>query len=125
MLLHDAPEYVVGDMISPFKAVMGGDYKSVETRLMEAIHLRFGLPPVPEASLLALVKRADRMAAFLEAVTLAGFTFEEATSFFESPASLFEKAGDCPRSRAMACRNRQGPFSGPFCGLEQMRSRQC
>jgi len=29
----DAPEYVIGDMISPFKAVLGGDYKVVEARL--------------------------------------------------------------------------------------------
>ena len=45
VLLHDAPEYVVGDMISPFKAVIGDSYKAVEKRLLAAIHLRFGLPP--------------------------------------------------------------------------------
>ncbi len=119
VLLHDAPEYVVGDMISPFKAVMGGDYKSVETRLMEAIHLRFGLPPVPEASLLALVKRADRMAAFLEAVTLAGFTFEEATSFFESPASLFEKAGTAPDLEPWPAEIAKARFLARFAALSK------
>src|SRR2546430_9727092 len=30
VLLHDAPEYVIGDMISPFKAVLGDAYKAVE-----------------------------------------------------------------------------------------------
>ena len=44
VLLHDAPEYVIGDMISPFKAVIGDAYKAVEARLLAAIHLRFGLP---------------------------------------------------------------------------------
>ena len=44
VLLHDAPEYVIGDMISPFKAVIGDAYKAVERRLLTAIHLRFGLP---------------------------------------------------------------------------------
>src|SRR5215210_4978113 len=44
VLLHDAPEYVIGDMISPFKVVIGDEYKGVELRLLAAIHLRFGLP---------------------------------------------------------------------------------
>src|ERR1041384_4698224 len=44
ILPHHAPEYVIGDMISPFKAVIGDSYKSVEHRLLATIHLRFGLP---------------------------------------------------------------------------------
>src|SRR5712672_4162842 len=72
LLLHDAPEYVIGDMISPFKAVIGDAYKSVEARLMAAIHLRFGLPAVLPADLLILIKAADRAAAHLEATRLAG-----------------------------------------------------
>ena len=119
VLLHDAPEYVVGDMISPFKAVMGGDYKLVETRLMQAIHLRFGLPPVPEEGLLALVKRADRMAAFLEAVTLAGFTHEEAHNFFESPSDLFEKAGTAPHLEPWPAQVAKDRFLARFAALSK------
>jgi uncharacterized protein len=81
-LLHDAPEYVIGDMISPFKAVIGDAYKAVEARLLAAIHLRFGLPPTLPAELLALIKASDREAAYLEATRLAGFSSEEAVRFF-------------------------------------------
>jgi 5'-deoxynucleotidase YfbR-like HD superfamily hydrolase len=96
VLLHDAPEYVVGDMISPFKAVIGGDYKAVEARLMAAIHIRFGLPPEAPAEIAALTKRADRVSAFLEATQLAGFAVDEATSFFGSPAGVFGGAKGLP-----------------------------
>ena len=85
MLLHDAPEYVIGDMISPFKAAIGGDYKQVEKRLMAAIFVRFGLPPDPPAELAKAVKAADRIAAYLEATALAGFTVAEARKFFGAP----------------------------------------
>jgi len=71
-LLHDAPEYVIGDMISPFKAVLGGDYKAVEKRLLSAIHIRFGLPPILADEITRQIKAADRGAAYLEATELAG-----------------------------------------------------
>lgn len=82
LLLHDAPEYVIGDMISPFKAVIGGSYKVIERRLLAAIHLRFGLPARLPESVEAMIKRADRGAAFLEATRLAGFAPQEAVRFF-------------------------------------------
>src|ERR671936_157364 len=85
VLLHDAPEYVIGDIISPFKAVIGEAYKTVEARLLAAIHLRFGLPPVLPAELTALIKAADRSAAYLEATRLAGFSASEARRFFGAP----------------------------------------
>jgi 5'-deoxynucleotidase YfbR-like HD superfamily hydrolase len=88
VLLHDAPEYVIGDMISPFKAVIGDNYKSVEARLLAAIHIRFGLPPAPSAELLAVIKAADQAAAYLEATKLAGFTIAEALRFFGKPPVL-------------------------------------
>jgi 5'-deoxynucleotidase YfbR-like HD superfamily hydrolase len=91
VLLHDAPEYVIGDMISPFKSVIGDAYKAVEARLLSAIHLRFGLPPVLPAELTALVKAADRSAAYLEATRLAGFSLDEARRFF-GPAPKFSAA---------------------------------
>jgi hypothetical protein len=81
-LLHDAPEYVIGDMISPFKAVLGGDYKTVEARLLSAIHVRFGLPPVLGAEIVRRIKEADRGAAYLEATELAGFAQAEARRLF-------------------------------------------
>jgi len=81
-LLHDAPEYVIGDMISPFKAVLGGDYKVVEKRLLSVIHLRFGLPAVLAADIERQIKAADRGAAYLEATELAGFAPAEARRLF-------------------------------------------
>lgn len=77
-LLHDAPEYVIGDMISPFKTAVGGDYKAVEARLQHAIHIRFRLPPALPEPVRRAIKRADRIAAFSEAVDLAGFGEVEA-----------------------------------------------
>ena len=84
-LLHDAPEYVIGDMISPFKAALGLDYKSFESKLEAAIHLRFGLPAHPAAPIKAIIKRADQICAYFEAVQLAGFDKREAQSFFGAP----------------------------------------
>lgn len=87
-LLHDGPEYVIGDMISPFKAVVGGGYKVVEKRLEAAIHLRFGLPPHPTAALKTAIKRADQVAAYFEATELAGFSQAEARKFFGLPRGI-------------------------------------
>src|SRR5690348_3563337 len=91
-LLHDAAEYVIGDLISPFKTAIGLDYKEFENRLSRAIHLRFGLQPdltVPDA---ALIKRADRMSAYFEATQLAGFSSEEAEDFFGAPKTVDRKS---------------------------------
>ena len=85
LLLHDAPEYVIGDMISPFKVVIGDHYKAVEHRLLAAIHLRFGLPAKLPEALQNLIKAADRAAAYLEATRLAGFQEDEARKFFGQP----------------------------------------
>ena len=87
-LLHDAPEYVIGDMISPLKRFVGGEYKAVEARLLQAIHLRFGLAADPAPRLRARIKQADRAAAYLEAVGLAGFSQAEAARFFARPPDL-------------------------------------
>jgi hypothetical protein len=84
-LLHDAPEYVIGDLISPFKAAVGIDYKDFELRLLAAIHIRFGLPPKTGGELEAIIKRADILAAYFEATQLAGFEQKEARSFFGTP----------------------------------------
>jgi uncharacterized protein len=85
-LLHDAPEYVMGDIISPFKTVMGGNYKEVEGRLQAAIYLRFALGAVPPTALMRRIKRADKEAAYFEAVRLAGFEADEALRFFGEPS---------------------------------------
>lgn len=84
-LLHDAPEYVIGDLISPFKAAIGLDYKAFEKRLLAAIHARFNLPPQPPADLVSAIKTADRMAAYFESTVLAGFDPDEAQRFFGAP----------------------------------------
>lgn len=88
VLLHDAPEYVIGDMISPFKAIIGDSYKSVEKRILGAIHIRFGLPAVPVAKVMRLAKRADQVAAYIEATRLAGFEDAEARKIFGQPRGL-------------------------------------
>jgi 5'-deoxynucleotidase YfbR-like HD superfamily hydrolase len=88
VLLHDAPEYVIGDPISPFKVVIGGDYKPVEARLLHAISVRVGLPPIWPLALVKIVKAADRGTAYLEATRLAGFSESEARRFFGPPPHL-------------------------------------
>jgi 5'-deoxynucleotidase YfbR-like HD superfamily hydrolase len=87
-LLHDAPEYVIGDMISPFKAVLDGAYKTIEARLLAAIHVRFGLPPVLPAEITQQIKAADKGAAYLEATQLAGFAQTEAKRLFGGDPGL-------------------------------------
>jgi 5'-deoxynucleotidase YfbR-like HD superfamily hydrolase len=88
VMLHDAPEYVIGDLISPCKMLLGGDYRAVEARLLAAIHRRFGIAaPLPE-KLTARIKAADRIAAYHEAVALAGFSHAEALRFFGRPAGV-------------------------------------
>src|SRR5690606_20284340 len=84
-LLHDAPEYVVGDLISPFKTAIGLDYKAFELRLLAAIHTRFGLPEALPNDVQADIKDADRIAAYFEATRLAGFSEEEAVIYFGHP----------------------------------------
>ena len=81
-LLHDAPEYVIGDMISPVKGAVGPDYAALDARLASAVHLRFGLPAALPRPVKAAIKRADRASAWLEATQLAGFTETEADRFF-------------------------------------------
>lgn len=81
-LLHDAPEYVIGDMISPVKAAVGPGYGALDDRLTAAIHLRFGLPAQIPATVKRQIKRADKLSAWLEAVQIAGFTIAEADRFF-------------------------------------------
>ena len=116
-LLHDAPEYVIGDIISPFKAAVGVTYKSVENRILAAIHIRYGLPPQAPAALARLIKRADRAAAYLEATRLAGFSIAEAEKFFGRPEAelrnLDELMGAMPIAKAQAA------FLAAFHALER------
>ena len=81
-LLHDAPEYVIGDMISPVKAAVGPGYEVLDDRLMAAIHIRFGLPAQIPIAVKKQIKKADKISAWLEAVQIAGFTTDEADKFF-------------------------------------------
>ena len=84
-LLHDAPEYVIGDMITPFKYALGGIYRDIESRLEEAVHIRFGLPAQLPDTINRTIKRADQMAAWLEATQLAGFSEADAKKIFKRP----------------------------------------
>lgn len=84
-LLHDAPEYVIGDMISPVKAAVGPGYGALDDKLSAAIHIRFGLPAIIPQTVKRKIKKADKISAWLEAVQLAGFTLDEANKFFGTP----------------------------------------
>ena len=84
-LLHDGPEYVIGDMISPVKAAVGSAYGQLDSRLAAAIHIRFGLPAQLPSRIKAAIKRADRISAWLEATQIAGFSPAEADRFFGKP----------------------------------------
>jgi len=118
-LLHDAPEYVIGDMISPFKAVMGGSYKDCEHRLQHAIHLRFSLPAETPAGLKKDIKRADQIAAYFEATRLAGFSAAEATQFFGRPRGFSADRLDlAPRPVTWA----QNAFVRRFAAIEKLRA---
>ncbi|MFC3073038.1 HD family hydrolase [Shinella pollutisoli] len=117
-LLHDAPEYVIGDMISPFKAVVGGGYKTVEKRLETAVHLRFGLPPATPAALKAKIKKADRVAAFFEATELAGFSHAEATKFFGAPRGITREMIEIAPLPAVEAQRR---FAERFTAIERER----
>jgi len=90
-LLHDAPEYVIGDLISPFKAALSLDYRAFETKLLGAIHVRFGLPAELPDGVTKLIKRSDKIAAYYEAIGLAGFSIQEAQRFFGRPKGLGAK----------------------------------
>ncbi|WP_341368995.1 HD family hydrolase [Yoonia sp. BS5-3] len=90
-LLHDAPEYVIGDMISPVKAAVGPSYGALDERLTAAIHLRFGLPAQIPATVKRQIKKADKLSAWLEAVQIAGFTIDEANKIFGKQDPMLTK----------------------------------
>ncbi|MGA0544726.1 YfbR-like 5'-deoxynucleotidase [Brevundimonas sp. VNH65] len=89
-LLHDASEYVIGDMISPFKSALGVNYKAFEARLEHAIHVRFGLPAKTPVAIKTLIKKADRACAYFEATQLAGFGRSESLKLFGAPPSGYD-----------------------------------
>ena len=126
VLLHDAPEYVIGDMISPFKAVIGGDYKAVERRLLAAIHRRFGLPANSAPELEELIKAADRAAAYLEATRLAGFDAKEARRFFgREPARLLPRSSAIISSLGPPRRRRHAIWSASINCSSKVISYRC
>lgn len=112
-LLHDAPEYVVGDLISPFKAVIGMNYKALEDCLQTAIHLRFGLPVSPSPALKVLFKKADHLSAYYEATQLAGFEEAEAQRLFGKPPAALKT----PRLSPLATAEAQEQFLARFARL--------
>lgn len=117
-LLHDGPEYVVGDMISPFKAVLGDDYKLVEARLQEAIHRRYSLIPETPQKLKKAIKRADSISAYFEAIELAGFEREEAKNFFGTPRGF---SLDMFNFKPQAAQEAQKEFISAFEKIERKR----
>ena len=128
-LLHDAPEYVIGDMITPLKGVIGAAYGDVEARLLGAVHRRFGLPE-PSSGLRRLIKRADRAAACLEAVRLAGFSAGEAHAVFGVPGiepKSTEALLACWPSEVAAARFRERALAlaGPRPAVESASAPPC
>jgi 5'-nucleotidase len=119
-LLHDAPEYVVGDLISPFKNAIGLDYKQLELRLLAAIHARFKLPAELPESVRAEIKACDRIAAFYEATRLAGFGRDEALTFFGEPRRLSEESREMLENlRPMSTDEAQRAFLARFAWLSE------
>ncbi|WP_295968380.1 HD family hydrolase [uncultured Bartonella sp.] len=118
-LLHDAPEYVIGDMISPFKAVMGGSYEMIEKRLEDAIRIRFGLPTELRVKIVKQLKQADRIAAYFEASTLAGFSKAEAIRYFGEPETITPQGLDLI---ARPTPQIEGAFLARFNSIEQERA---
>jgi 5'-deoxynucleotidase YfbR-like HD superfamily hydrolase len=113
-LLHDAPEYVIGDLISPFKSAIGIDYKAFEVRLLAAIHTRYGLPAQLPADITTAIKHADRIAAYYEATRLAGFASDEADRIFTRPAIAPALEARLARLEAHATRDVQLRFLARF-----------
>lgn len=113
-LLHDAPEYVIGDLISPFKAAIGFDYKTFEKRLLAAIHLRFSIPVALPEKTVAAIKTADRIAAFYEATILAGFSREEADIYFRHDALPMEIATNLKTIEPLAASEAEDLFLKRF-----------
>ena len=97
-LLHDAPEYVIGDMITPLKTALGADYKLIEDKLQQAIHIRFGLPAILPEAISKSIKKADKMAAWIEATQIAGFTNKEADKLFPKPRGTPKEISIIPKS---------------------------
>ncbi len=117
-LLHDAPEYVIGDLISPFKAAVGLSYRRFEARLLEAIYDRFGISRPLPGELAALLKRADRVAAYYEATVLAGFTEDEARVYFGQPDGLpADMAAELERLHPLPAAEAQAQFLARYAAL--------
>lgn len=114
-LLHDAPEYVIGDLISPFKAAIGIDYKKFEKKILVAIHKRFGIFEMVDERLNALIKRADEISAYFEAIHIARFTQEEAVCYFKPPEPGDQRFTDWPGSIVpLSVREAQKQFLSRF-----------
>lgn len=116
-LLHDAPEYVIGDMISPFKAMLGDGYKVIESRLERAVHLRFGLATELPKTIAATIKRADRMCAAFEAQQFAGFTARETRKYFLAPPQDLEL-----QIKPLSARKAQTAFLERFAEIQTTRA---
>jgi 5'-deoxynucleotidase YfbR-like HD superfamily hydrolase len=119
-LLHDAPEYVIGDLISPFKNAIGLDYKQLEQRLLAAIHTRFKLPSELPDAIRIETKNCDRIAAFYEATRLAGFGRDEALTFFGEPSGLSEESREMLENlQPMSADEAQSAFLARFAWLTE------
>ena len=84
-LLHDAPEYVIGDLITPFKYALNNSYRDVEENLMKAIYIRFGLPAKIPKPIELKIKRIDKAVAWYEAIAIGGYTENEAKQILKDP----------------------------------------
>ncbi len=118
-LLHDAPEYVIGDLISPFKAAIGMDYKLFELKILDAIFERFGILGRVGDAETALIKEADGLAAYFEAVQLAGFSLTEAAAYFSPPMADDQRfEGFSVRLEALSVKAAEAAFLSRFAALD-------
>lgn len=122
-LLHDAPEYVIGDLISPFKAAIGADYKVFELKILKAIHERYNISAEITEDAEKLIKRADEIAAYFEAIYLAGFSLDEANLYFLAPAKNDVRFIDwISKLEALSVREAQAVFLRRFNHLFEIYS---
>lgn len=73
MYIHDHPEYLVGDSVSPMKRLLSPLFQNVEDPILHCIYKKYNLE-LPTDEELELVKIADLLALGIERINLRNLT---------------------------------------------------